>query len=456
MVPAFVLAQAPDSIKAASGADPQEGMGAFNGDANFGMIDGDLFTTINLGLSLDLGKVGLGFQVPLRLRVVDNDPKNDSYGGVLRKEDWDEFSDYLKIIRYFRYGRKGEFIHLMVGSLPGASIGHGTIVNNYHNNIDLDHYKMGLVFDLNTDYGGFETLLNNAVDPTLFGTRAYIRPWSFVDPESYFNNLAVGFSVVSDVTSPYTLVPDTDNGGYVVEDGYPKVASQKAATIIGGDIEFKLLNTEIIDLTPYIDLNHILDAGTGFHAGILNTINIPVVSIGVQTRLEYRYFTGNYIPAYFNAYYEIHKFNYPFKNEALPQPAEDIAPKRYVLEQMGEKGLNGYFAELTFDFMGLFTLGGAYDDYDGLFNSNLRLYLNVPALEVFQFGAYYFKQNFEGADQAFTLDDKSLFLIEGRYQISSIFYLVGQYWRIWQLNMESGKYEAVNDWSFGVGMSYNF
>lgn len=456
------LAQDPDSIKAAVGAPKPSYSGRLAGDMNFGQIGEDWFTTVNLGFNLDLGQIGFGIQVPLRLRVYDNDPKSDEdIGGIIRKEDWDQFSDFLKIIRFFRFGHKGDLVFLQVGDLPGAILGHGTIVNRYYNNIDIDHYRMGLQVDVNTDYGGAETLINSLSFPNLFGVRGYVKPWSFVDTEAYLNNLAVGVSVASDLTAPFELEKDPVSGTPVIgEDGYLKVSRESATTVIGGDLEFKVLNTELLTLTPYMDLNHILDAGTGYHAGVLSTFHFPIISMDLQARLEYRYFFGgDYVPAYFDSYYEIQKFGFPFRN-ALTN-ADEVEPKRRALELLGDKGLNGYFAELNFNFMGLFSIGGSYDDYDGPFNSNLRLYLDVPALEVFQFGAYYYKHNFEGAKEAFTFDDKSLFLVEGRYQLNSFLYLVAQYWRIWQLDADTtsnefGQYVAVDDWSIGLGMSYTF
>jgi hypothetical protein len=220
-----------------------------------------------------------------------------------------------------------------------------------------------------------------------------------------------------------------------------------------------------------MDLNGIpASGGVGYHAGILSVFHIGGVSIDLQARLEYRYFTGDYIPAYFNSYYEIQKYAYPFWDNQNHVELYDTKLKALELIDP-DNTLNGYYAELVFNFMGLFTIGASYDDYDGKFNSNLRIYLDVPALEVFQFGAYYYKHNFEGAGEAFTFDDKSLFLIEARYQITSFLYVVGQYWRIWQLdnnptindengqpidNPDYGTYVPVDDWSVGLGVSYPF
>ena len=445
-------AQDAESMKQAAKAVAGD-TGTLNGDINFGMIDEDMFMTLNLGFSMELGTVGCGVRIPLRLRRVDTDPQDAEYGSVLRRQDWDEWTDYLKVIRYFRYGHKGDTLHLVAGELWGAGLGHGTILGNYYNNIDLDHFKVGLQLDIDTDYGGVETMMNNIFQPTLFGGRAYVRPWSFVDPDSYINNLAVGFTTVSDVTAPYTVASQSTDGGY------PDVTDEKATTIIGGDIEFRVLDLSWLTLTPYMDINGIVGAGVGYHAGILSVFHVPVISLDLTARIEYRYMTSDYIPVYFDSYYEIQKFAYPYKDASTG--TEQQAPKRAVLERLGDGKLNGYWAELVFKFAGLFVLGASYDDYDGPYNSNLRIYLDVPALDVVQFGAYYYRHNYEGAADAFKFDEKSLFLVEARYQFTSFLYLVAQYWRIWQLDNEPasstyGEYVPVDDWSIGLGASYTF
>jgi hypothetical protein len=68
---------------------------------------------------------------------------------------------------------------------------------------------------------------------------------------------------------------------------------------------------------------------------------------------------------------------------------------------------------------------------------------------------------FEGASQAFTFDNKSLFLLEAKYQIIPLIYLIAQYWRIWELNKNPnsgsyGEFVSIDDWSLGVGFSYDF
>jgi hypothetical protein len=470
-------AQTANEVKSAMGAPTMESMGSLSGDLNFEQLDGDSYLTLNLGLNFDLGKIGFGIQAPVRILVIDEAPENETLGNLLRKEDWDEWTDFLKIIRFFRYGRKGETIFFQLGDLPGATLGHGTIVNHYYNNTNVNHYKMGMQLDINTEYGGIETLLNNGFVSNLIATRGYFKPYALVDKDAYMNNLAIGFSIATDFFAPYCLentsgncIPDQeqspgDQKPVIDDTGSLNVSGHKAATVIGGDVEFLLLQNEVLSITPYMDLNAIVSGGVGYHAGILSVFHLPVVSIDLSTRLEYRYFTGDYIPAYFDSHYEIQKFGFPFRDTSgvFGASGTEVSnrPKRRVLEELEDKGLHGYFAEMTLDIMGLAQVGASYDDYDGLGNSNLRLYLSVPALEAFQFGAYYYRHNFEGASNAFVFDDKSMFLVEGRIPLYSFLYIVGQYWRIWQLDQETGsdaygQYVAVDDWSIGLGFSYDF
>ncbi len=487
---ALAAAQDADTIKKQVGAPVESFTGSIGGDMNFGKIGEDWYATINLGLNLDFGIVGFGIQAPLRLLMKDNDPENDDFGGVLRREDWDEWTDYLKILRYFRFGHKGELVFLQLGDLPGVTLGHATIVNRYYNNTDLAHFKLGITLDVNTDYAGVETLLNNAFVSNLIGGRVYLKPFSFWDKDSYLNNFALGFTAIADYSAPYCLgyqqlaadgvTWEPQAGCMPPGNALPAVqprfdgennlivAGERAATVLGGDLEFKVLNLEWINLTPYIDLNGIVDGGFGFHGGIMTNFHIPIIDLGLQTRVEYRWMERGYIPSYFDSFYEIQKFNYPFKDEnGRYGPAHTEVsdrPKRAVVEELQNQagpGLNGYYAELSFNVNNWVIVGGSYDDYDGPWNSNLRLYLTVPAFDFIKFGAYYYRHNFEGAGDAFDFDEKSLFLAEARYQIISFLYVIGQYWRVWRLDENPasgtyGDYVATDDWSIGIGAAYNF
>ena len=71
--------------------------GSFGGSITFEKVQEDYFITPTIFNQTTIGPVTFGVQVPIRLRVWDRDPQDD---GVLRKEDWDEPSDYLRLLRF--------------------------------------------------------------------------------------------------------------------------------------------------------------------------------------------------------------------------------------------------------------------------------------------------------------------------------------------------------------------
>ncbi len=432
-------------------------------ELGFAAIDEDFFLQLTLKSELNLGPVGLGLQIPLNLRVWDRDPKaKGDYYGLIRKEDWDEPAEFAKVIRYLRLGHKRDSFYLRAGEIA-ARLGHGTIMDRYLNNLDANTFAVGTEFDINTDYGGFETVVSNigalydfdTPRTRLLGARAYFKPYALVDPDSMFNIFAIGTTVVSDTNAPRTIATDpADPTKPLIDDkGNLKVANDTAATVWGIDAEAQVMHNALLDIIPYTDLNFIQQAGWGWHAGVMVTAKMPVgFDLTMPVRLEYRRFRSDYIPIYFGTFYDIERMSYPV-GESNPKA-------RAVRQLASNKGLNGYYGDLAFDFAGIFQLGAVYEDYEGG-NPNLQAFLAVPALETFQFKAFYARTDITGTGDIFKLDNRSMAVVQGRYQLVSYVYLVGRLTRRWELESDPGKakygqYVGSNEWKFGLETSLEF
>lgn len=433
--------------------------GAFFGAA-FNRIPGEgnyVSTVVNT--EFNLGDVGFGLQLPLNLLVspdkgIDRDAI--TYNGVLRKRDWDETSDYFKLVRFIRYGHKRDPVYLLAGQLWGASIGHGTLVNRYANSLNLDHSKFGIAFDVNTDFFGFETLTDSLGSPALLAGRAYLRPFG---DTLFLRGWAIGATVVSDRTAPRAYV---DAAGAPVltlqqdDQGTPLVASQ--AIFAGGvDTEFEILRNSIISLIPYVDLNRIAGAGNGLHAGILTNVYlpVPVLDINVQARLEYRMMQPGYIPEYFDQTYDLGRVQYL----GNCPPGFAACPK-YVAAQASHAAAadpsainrKGYYGELAFGFAGLLQIGGLYQDYQGDPNgASLGLFATLPKFETIKLSGYYLRKNMKsGFDDAFKLDERSLLAASAAYRIFGPLYLRVDFQRRWVLMPNAKEIRAVDNFQAGL------
>lgn len=436
----------------------QEDRRSLSTGVGFGGIGEDYFLNLTPRFDLSFGNFGLGLQVPLRLRVIDNDPQNDNdFGGVIREEDWDEPAEFLRVIRYVRYGNKRDLVYVRVGELA-AKLGNGTIMNRYMNNVDLDTFRVGVQFDLNTDYGGFETVIGNvgnlfieSDDSKVLGLRTYVKPVAFADPESSLNIFQLGVSVVGDFNAPFRLERDAVTQAPVVDpDRNFKVAEERAAVVWGLDLSVELLESPLLDVIPYTDLNFINKAGWGWHLGVDVTAKLPVgFNLTVPARVEYRRFSTDYIPTYFATFYEVERFQFPVAEASAP-------PKNRFVRTLPEgESINGYYADIAIDFLGLAQLGAVYEDYDNSPGGNLAAFLSVPALQIIQFKAFYTRTAVEDAADIFKLDERSFLVAQGRYAVAPFVFLVGQWSRRWTVQSD-GNYRSEDDWKAGFEVAFDF
>lgn len=93
--------------------------------------------------------VGASFAVELgptfRLRVLDFAPDNRSadFGGVLRRADWDETSDFGAILESLSIGTQASPFFLKAGAVRKKTLGLGHVLNRYSNQDNADYHPAG-------------------------------------------------------------------------------------------------------------------------------------------------------------------------------------------------------------------------------------------------------------------------------------------------------------------------
>ena len=453
---------APTPPFSAAGGGGGEMKGALSAGMLFEQLGGDYFITLDLYNTLSFGPISFGLWVPLRLRVIDNDPQND---GVFRKEDWDEISDFTRLLRFVEVnlGGKNWRFRGRFGALDGESLGHGTALAGYNNNIDRDHYQGGLALSTAIRYGGIELMLDNLIAPEIFGLRLHLRPASFFTDNPWLNKLAVGFSLAMDAHAPTGIAwsdPDGD-GRYNAEldskQNY-RVVDHEVVAIYGIDLEYELIRSALIDLVPYVDLNFLSarGSGTGLHVGFFFNIRLPVPLLHptLLTRMEYRFVGAGYAPRYIDALYETQRLVYA---PDLVDPTRNNAPRsKSGWLTLGDTGRSGWLGELFFDLGGWIRVGGSYEDYSGPDNAALTLSLILPKFSIAQAGAYYTRRGFDSFSEAFELDG-ALATAFVRFKAYGPLYFTAAYTRSWHVDpADPSSYSTDDNWSVGLSASFNY
>src|SRR4030095_7094301 len=96
--------------------------------------------------------------------------------GKLRREDWDEASDFAKIIRNIQVGGQEQPFYMSLSRLYDQSFGHGTSVRHYNPNIDYDTARLGANLDFSKAALGLPAMANALVRPDVVGVLGFVRP----------------------------------------------------------------------------------------------------------------------------------------------------------------------------------------------------------------------------------------------------------------------------------------
>jgi hypothetical protein len=333
-------------------------------------------------------------------------------------------------------------------------------VSRYANNLSLDHPKFGLAFDVNTTFFGVETLTDYVGNPSLLAGRAYYRPFG---DTLFLRGWAIGVTVATDRTAPRVLLIDPATGKLQQdEQGNPRIAANDAIYAGGIDTEFELVHNSIISLIPYVDLNRIMGAGNGLHAGILTNLYlpVPVLELNVEARLEYRMMQPGYIPEYFDQTYDLGRVQYAVTKGSTTTYEPKYAAAQASHNAAADPGAidrKGYYGELALSFAGILQIGGLLQDYEGDPNgASLGLFATLPKLETVKIAGYYLRKNMNGLADSFALDERSLLAASIAYKIFGPIYLRVDFQRRWVLQPGATQVTAINNFQAGIASFISF
>ncbi|RHX93390.1 hypothetical protein DLM76_15060 [Leptospira yasudae] len=469
------------------------------------------------------GDFGASLTVPLNFLMYDVDPKQEnSKIGKLRSFDYNEKSDYLRLINNIWFGQYGKYTpgevtySAYLGKMFDGYIGHGTIVNRYINNQRLDVYNVGLQADINSDYGGVQVFANSIYTREVSSARVYIRPFAvgfklfdiitgrakfltmltvgqgnvadeagrkkvyeevgaeekesyraliedqktkekkeemipadkkpekpqnlkeLFNQDNFANRFAIGYTTAFDNKAPLELKFDTTGKLRVDDNNNPLVKSTEKLTITGFDFEYKLLSAKYIELTPYYDVNKIkqIDGAKGTHYGAI--LRLGGKDIYLQVKPEYRNMTANYIPMYFDSFYELERYQSNLQSN-IPQTKLEAAK----LADPDAAKVKGYFTTVLFSFYRI-AVESNYENYSGPNNSRVFVGVYIPLGTLVLLNGYYMKKGFDENKEAFKLDDRSQGALELAINLGFAAVRL-QNVRKWVYNTTSSQYEAQDE-----------
>jgi hypothetical protein len=353
-------------------------------------IDGDTYSKAIIQPTFNLGKLKLSLYLPIVYQTDLFDP-NDWYHPEGNNE-WsfgsdqtdvediamDFLSDLFLKIRYIQWGEQRDPFFFKIGNINSVTLGHGILMQDFANDMDFPAIRrIGLNLGVDNGKRGFETVVNDLVDPEIFGSRLYFRP---IGP------LAIGISSVIDID------PDKATTDVTVPDDSVIITA-------AADLDFPLMENDIFSFIFFADIagmvpymngafqeEMIFDSATssfrnyGWNAGLFGNI------LFVDYRLEYRYFDGVFRPSFFNASYERLRGTYIEKiNDYLLTPT-DTDP---IMGIYGE-GSFSLFGKIhtTLGYMWPWDKNGPSDEDEFLFEVAIEKG-TIPVIDIYGSVAYH-------------------------------------------------------------------
>lgn len=392
---ALSLLNAQSKSGAAAAAKGGGTEGVVKGGVGMTWIDGEAYYLVSLAPEIAFGKFGVGLD--LNLHISSKDQK-------IRKEDFDETYDYIRIIRYLRYGNKGDEFYIRLGALDYSRLGHGFILYNYKNSPSFDNRKVGAELDLDFGKWGLETVYGDFAGASVLGMRGYTRPLQFTPAKTIpiIGNLEIGATVASDVRG------DSRDTNIVITGIDTLAVNAGSMTVVGVDLGLPLLRSPIADLTYYIDYAKVLNYGHGFATGLEANFSFLGV-VKMFSKFERRFGeTDQFIPAYFDAFYELERY------QSTPGRFQSKAKTLATTKSQGP----GYFGSLLVDVLGTIQVEGSYQRLDlnptsGIMHLGTNTGNKIPLIMV---SAGYDKRNIQSNKDVFTLDERSLLYAEVGYK----------------------------------------
>jgi hypothetical protein len=439
-----LLAQTSETEEAAekpAAKEPEEewqGNFYFDASGYGGNLNQSGFIGFTLGLLYKGETFSGALQAPLRFSI--HRDKSGSYS-ALREEDWDEPSDFSRIVKFLLLRKKDRNSWLYAGELEGVAIGHGTIVSNFYSTADRDHYKSGLQAKYLSRLFGFDALVNDYFSPSVFAFRGFIHPFAFFKSEGVMNRFSLGMTVAADIFAPYNMITNSA-GKNELNSVNLMVHNSDSISVIGLETEMMIYQGKKVELTPYADINFLGTTGAGLHAGIALKLKLWIEK-ELFVRGEYRLMHRDYMPGYFGAAYMVERYQYKKK----------LSKSRYAGTFHNSGSIHGYMLESGFSMRNRLTILVHIEDSQGIEQSCAYIKASLDSIPQSHLSFMYSKQGMSDLAGAFD-PDGSFILTEYKLHFGTILYIFASYgleWYVVRDGDEIGNYDQAHNFMLGLG-----
>ncbi len=457
----------------------------------------------NTDFNLWDGKLLMGYHLPFNIEIINTDITKNGEDSLftLRSEDWDEWEDYLRVIKHFQYGRTEDQLFISMGSNFAYSVGHGTVMKRYVSNYDPSTTRIAGKFNYYNDYMGFETVVGDIPKFTTMGALLFVKPLSFFCKGYRCTSLSFGYTFAVDRKAPsklgYVDYINYDNNDYfngknpfpprIESDpdfaNRPLVIDEGAVFVHGVDAEFKFYKDPYIDIKGFADYSWLQstikkeeicnrpdgkcqDPGGGFTFGLLGRFNIDEKRRhAIRTQVEYRLYEDSYVPSFFDTFYNVEQYemltNVFGQSNFRPDGRGKYA--RLLNEAEGDL-VHSFLLEFNYSFLEKFSLSAGIESLKDSYNT--FFHLELPDFYILKAMFSYYKRGMTSLGDTFDSTDVDT-MMRGvlRIEVLPVLFInghLGKQWVFWpekkirEDDDLQGHFLAAWDWGLNIEIGYEY
>jgi hypothetical protein len=274
----------------------------------FGVVRPLAGLSVGERFSLDLGPT-------FRFRLIDTGPgqRAGDFGGVLRREDWDQLSDFGQLVQSLKVGAEGDVFALRAGAFEKKTLGAGHLINRYSNQDNPDTHPAGADVVLSLGPVRLSAFASDVLAARLFAGDV---AW----------DLGATFSPSAEVKGRYLLSLELAHDAGQVAYAAGCVSERcltPTVTLLQLDGQAVLLRQQAVRLLVLAGVGSRADrqADLGLLAGLAT--DLTAKELGLSVKVELRKQAGGFRQGFFGPGYELSRFT-GVGLQLAPQASEQL------------------------------------------------------------------------------------------------------------------------------------
>ncbi len=336
------------------------------------------------GFSLRLGTVNrFHFLNDLSFVKLLNIVQDGSINYKLSNNIIKKLRDFLLFLKHISYKEKNKKFIIKFSKTSVININYNKLVNNFVTNVNVNQNDIFNIIKLNFNFLKIKTFIGPILYPTQFGFSIYIHPAVKCINFKLPNIDRIVLSYVCDNNSPFSLKRDGDllalnklaklesnNAsihGFSISSYINIFKSKTLHLILYGDCT-KLICFKLTD--QVLSINNNIFSSFGYSLGFLNLYYLKnktnnIYNNNILINVEARIFESQYLPNFFDTFYEIEKYQFRLISE---KDQKKIPTKIGYLCSLNKQSYKlGYCIKTSYYFQNLFKIKILYETAFNIF-----------------------------------------------------------------------------------------